>query len=48
MKYSLCFPGQGSQSVGMGRELYDSFKSAREIFAEADDSLSFHLVQRVN
>ena len=45
MKYSLCFPGQGSQSVGMGRELYDSFKSAREIFAEADDSLSFHLTR---
>lgn len=47
MKYSLCFPGQGSQSVGMGRELYDSFKSAREIFAEADDSLSFHLTRLI-
>ena len=45
MKYSLCFPGQGSQAVGMGRELYDSFKSAREIFSEADDSLSFHLTR---
>ena len=47
MKYSLCFPGQGSQVVGMGRELYDSFKSAREIFDEADDSLSCHLTRLI-
>ena len=43
MSYALIFPGQGSQSVGMGRELYEAFTSARNIFDEADDSLSEHL-----
>ncbi|MBQ4469942.1 MAG: ACP S-malonyltransferase [Synergistaceae bacterium] len=47
MSYALCFPGQGSQSVGMGKELYDSFTSAREVFDEADDSLSFHLTRLI-
>lgn len=47
MPYALCFPGQGSQSVGMGRELYNSFTSAKEVFDEADDSLSFHLTRLI-
>jgi [acyl-carrier-protein] S-malonyltransferase len=38
---AFIFPGQGSQSVGMGRELFDNFKVAREIFEEADDTLRF-------
>ena len=40
---SYVFPGQGSQSVGMGLELYQASPVAREVFEEADDSLGFSL-----
>ena len=37
------FPGQGSQSVGMGKDLFDNFPAARDTFEEADDALEFPL-----
>lgn len=39
-KTAFLFPGQGSQSVGMGKELADSFHIAKETFQEVDDALS--------
>jgi len=42
-KRALVFPGQGSQSVGMGKELAEAYPVAREIFQEVDDALGQNL-----
>lgn len=43
IKPAFLFPGQGSQSVGMGHALVEAFPAARAVFEEADDALGFAL-----
>lgn len=43
MKSALIFPGQGAQRPGMGREFYDRYRFAKEVFNEVDDALGFAL-----
>jgi [acyl-carrier-protein] S-malonyltransferase len=43
MKVAYVFPGQGAQWVGMGRDLYQGFASAKAVFDQADEALGFPL-----
>ena len=41
--FSVIFPGQGSQMVGMGKEFYDRYDFVKNLFKEADETLNFSL-----
>ncbi|MBK7446909.1 MAG: ACP S-malonyltransferase [Ignavibacteria bacterium] len=42
-RIAFVFPGQGSQTVGMGKDLYEEFEIAKEIYSAADDIMGMHL-----
>ena len=41
--FSVIFPGQGSQVVGMGKDLHDKFEIVKNLFKEADKILNFSI-----
>ena len=41
--FSVVFPGQGSQIVGMGKDLYDKYSLVQNLFKEADETLKFSI-----
>ena len=43
MNRCFVFPGQGSQSLGMGKEFFDNFNFAKDVFDEVDNALNFKL-----
>ena len=48
MKYSIVFPGQGSQSLGMLSDLRSNFSVVNEIFQEASDAINLDLWKIIN
>lgn len=45
MKYAQIFPGQGSQFVGMGKDLFDHYKNAKKYFLQANRILGFEITE---
>lgn len=44
---AFIFPGQGSQTIGMGKDVYDAFRCARDVFQEVDEALQQNLMKTI-
>ena len=45
--FSVIFPGQCSQTVGMAKDLYDKFNTVKELFNTADETLKFSITKLI-
>ena len=45
--FSVIFPGQGSQIVGMGKEFFDKYEAVKKLFKEADELLNFSISKMI-
>ena len=45
--FSVIFPGQGSQVIGMGKEFFDNYDLVKKLFNEADEVLGFSLTKTI-
>ena len=45
--FSVIFPGQGSQTVGMGKEFFEKYDKVRELFEQADEALNFSISKMI-
>ena len=43
----IVFPGQGSQKIGMGKELSENFVEAKHVFEEVNDAINLNLTKMI-
>ena len=47
MGFTFVFPGQGAQSIGMGKDLAKAYSKSRKVFEEVDDAIDYKLTKLI-